>query len=418
MSLEFKEIVPQIQKMGAMLEKLDFDLGDRLRKAFDRFEQASDLEVVRERIEWVRQSSVSGYRGAAPLDITDAEPVNYVAAAPEPPASATLVAADGSQIYPNEQSPVHYFLLNMGALVYHHGSERTPEPFTSPRLFFHKDHVHDKYGRLIRNRAVDDRRTIAEIQYLAERAWACRDEARPLVALYDNRLMFQSAGEQPENAAAFRAYMGALVHLHDAGAVLAGYVDNPLRGERFIRLLYLLSLESEEELHARQHGSPAGDLEGLRDATFFRLLLQPGERSAIMVQNSPRNLEFKERGVNYEIAFFYLNVGSSFTPHIVRVDIPLWVARDARAVNDLHGLLLAQCRIQGRNPYPYVLTRAHELAVVSKDDERKLEELIKTQLRVSTDLPVDSLYFSAKARSKFLLRSDRRRFDTRTITGD
>lgn len=415
MTLEFKELVNQIARMGSMLEKIDFDMGDRMHKAFQRFEQASDLDAVWERIEWVRQSDVSGYRGAAPLDVPGAEPVNHIVPAPEPPPSATLVAADGSQIYPNEQDPIHYFLLNLGALVYHYGSERTPEQFTMPRLFFHKDHVHDKYGRLIRNRSVDDRRTVAEIQFLAERAWDLRAEARPLIALFDNRLMFQSGGEYQENIDLFRQYMAALVHLHDAGAVLAGYIDNPIRGERFIRLLYLLSVGSEEEWRQRQHGSPAGDLEGLRDWQFFRLILEPGERSAIMVQNSPRNLEFKERGVNYEVAFFYLNVGSTFMPQIVRVDLPVWVARSKQSVDELHALLLAQCRMQGRTPYPYVLTRAHELAVVSKDDERKLEELIKAQLRVSTDIPVDSLYASAKSHSKFLLRHDRRRFDTRSV---
>jgi hypothetical protein len=415
MTLEFKELVTQIHKMGSMLDKVDFDLSSRLSKAFERFEQASDLSMVWERIEWVRQSSMSGYRGAAPLDVPDAEPVNAIVPAPPPPASATIVAADGSQIYANEQDPVHYFLLNMGALVYHHGSERTPDPFTMPRLFFHKDHVHDKYGRLIPNRMVDDRRTIAEMQYLAERAWDYRDEARPLVALYDNRLMFQAGADSKQNIRLFRQYMAALVHLRDSGSILAGYVDNPIRGERFIRLLYLLSIGSQDELRERQRGAPAGDLEGLRDWQFFRLVLEPGERSAIMVQNSPRNLEFKQRGENYEIAFFYMNVGSAFTPHIVRVDIPVWVARDRQAVAELHGLLLDQCRMQGRNPYPYALTRAHELATVSRDDERKLEELIKAQLRQMTDIPVDSLYFSAKTRSKFLLKGDRRRFDSRSV---
>lgn len=415
MTLEFKELVAQVARMGSMLEKLDFDLGERLQKAYERFEKASDLDEVWERIEWVRQSSVSGYRGAAPLDVPGAEPINRIVPAPEPPPSATLVAADGSQIYPSERNPVHYFLLNMGALVYHHGSERTPDQFSSPHLYFHKDHVHDRYGRLIGHRIVDDRRTVAEIQYLAEHAWMYRDEARPLVALYDNRLMFHAGTDSQENAQFFKDYMGALVHLHDAGSILAGYIDNPMRGERVIRLLYLLGLESEAELHQRQHGAPAGDLEGLRDAQFFRLILQPGERSAIMVQNSPRNLEFRKRGISYEIAFFYLNVGSPFMPHVVRVDIPVWVARDPQAVHDLHGLLLSQCRMQGRNPYPYALTRAHELAVVSRDDERKLEELIKAQLRLSTDIPVDALYFSAKTQSKYLLRGDRRRFDTRSV---
>src|SRR5690606_22056226 len=115
--------------------------------------------------------------------------------------------------------------------------------------------------------------------------------------------------------------------------------------------LYLLSIGSEDELREHQRGAPAGDLEGLRDWQFFRLVLEPGERSAIMVQNSPRNLEFKQRGENYEIAFFYMNVGSLFMPHIVRVDIPVWVARNKQSVAELHSLLLEQCRMQGRNPY-------------------------------------------------------------------
>ena len=55
----------------------------------------------------------------------------------------------------------------------------------------------------------------------------------------------------------------------------------------------------------------------------------------------------------------------------------MWVARDRQAVSALHGLLLAQCRMQGRNPYPYALTRADELAVVTGRDKRKLDELIK-----------------------------------------
>ena len=117
-----------------------------------------------------------------------------------------------------------------------------------------------------------------------------------------------------------------------------------------------------------------------------------------MVQNSPRNLEFKQRGVNFEIAFFYLNVGSEYQPHVVRVDVPVWVARDHRAVNELHGLLLAQCRMQGRNPYPYVLTRAHELAVVSRATSANWRN---SSRRSSGHRPIfRSIDFSAR-RSKF-----------------
>ena len=171
MSLEFNQVVHQVYKMGAMLEHLDFDLTETIDTARKRFENSGDLERAYERIEWVRSSDISGYRGAAPVDLPDAEPINAVIPEPSMPEQAIVIAADGSQVYPDELAPVHYYLINLGIFVYHHGFEITPEQFTYPDLRFHKDHVHDRYGRLIRNRVVDDRRTVAEMRKLAEEAW-------------------------------------------------------------------------------------------------------------------------------------------------------------------------------------------------------------------------------------------------------
>jgi hypothetical protein len=279
-------------------------------------------------------------------------------------------------------------------------------------LYYHKDHVHDRYGRVVRNRMVDDRRTIAEMHYLAEKAWEQRGGSRPLIALYDNRLMFQSSGDDTENRESFRDYMAALVRIQDAGALLAGYIDNPRLSKRFVQLLYLLSLNDEAEVKEKQRLlAEGGDLDGMHDWQFFKTLLLPGERSAIMVQNSQRNLEFRRKGVSLEIAFFYLNVGSAYQPHIVRVDVPVWVARDPQMVAELHAILLEQCRMQGRNPYPYALTRADELAVVNGRDKLKVDELIKVQIRYTTDLQIDRPEYSAKLRGKELARSDKQRFE-------
>jgi hypothetical protein len=86
----------------------------------------------------------------------------------------------------------------------------------------------------------------------------------------------------------------------------------------------------------------------------------------------------------------------------------MWVARDEEAVNQLHALLQAQCTMQGRNPYPYALTRADELAYVSSKDKAKLEELINLELRRNG---VDPAVGTAKLRGKELARSDRRAYD-------
>ena len=68
-------------------------------------------------------------------------------------------------------------------------------------------------------------------------------------------------------------------------------------------------------------------MEGLTDAMLFAQVLQPGERSAIMIQNSPQNFAYKGRSSegDFEIACFYLNVSNNTLPVIVRIDTPIEV---------------------------------------------------------------------------------------------
>lgn len=406
MALEFNKLVDQLLKLRRMLEEWDFDKSSRLQVAINRFYAATDLDAIHERIRLTRQPEVSGYRGAAPLDPPYHEVICQTFPTPPAPESATLVAADGSQVYPNDQTPLPYFLINTGLFVYHHGDDRRPEAFTLPRLFFHPDHVHDAGGRLLTNRTIDARRTVSEMRELARTAWEQRGEARPLVALYDNHLLFWAHADVTGHLELMRGYLGALVHLHDAGAILAGYVDNPMRSRVVMRLLHLLSLSDDQVRHSDL--SAGGELQGLRDIHLFDAVLEPGERSALMVQNSPRNLLYKKRGVSYEIAFFYLKVSSGYRESIVRVDVPMWVARDKQMVDDLHALLVAQCQLQGRNPYPYALTRADELAYVSSRDKHKLDEMIGLELRTKG---IEPRYFSAKAWGKELARSLKRQHE-------
>ncbi|MCB9450808.1 MAG: DNA double-strand break repair nuclease NurA [Anaerolineaceae bacterium] len=407
MALEFNKVVDQVFKMGRMLDELDFDLGGRLQIAKERFAAADDLDFIHRRVDLTRQPDISGYRGAAPLDAPYHEPINAIFPPPQAiPPSATVIAADGSQIYPNEQTPFHYFLINVGLFIYHHGSEDAPQWFTVPELYFHKDHVRDKSGRLISGRTVDARRTVTEMQQLGKTAWDLRDFPRPLIALYDNHLMFSANADVTNHEYLTNDYHASLVHLHDAGALLAGYVDNPTRSRVVIRLLHLLSLMDEEVY--RTDLSTGGDLEGLRDIHLFDTILKPGERSALMVQNSPRNFKFRQRGVSYEIAYFYLKVSTGFQSSMARVDIPMWVARDKMAVDELHALLVEQCLMQGRNPYPYALTRADELAVVTSRDKAKLDEMIALELRRKG---LDPHPFSAKSWGKELARSSKRAFE-------
>jgi hypothetical protein len=237
LSLEFNKVVDQVYKLGRMLDEIDLNAGNRLDLAIERFYEATDLNFIHDRVEMTRRPDVSGYRGAAPLDAPIHEVVCQTFPSPEIPSGATIIAADGSQIYPAEQSPVHYFLVNIGLFTYHHGADRVPDQYSVPRLFFHKDHVHDPSGRILSNRTIDARRTATEMHELGAKAWELRDEARPLIALYDNHLLFWANEDVTGARQLMQQYHGALVHLHDSGAILAGYVDNPTRSRVMIRSL-------------------------------------------------------------------------------------------------------------------------------------------------------------------------------------
>ncbi|GAB4310184.1 MAG: DNA double-strand break repair nuclease NurA [Phototrophicales bacterium] len=418
MALEFNKLTEQVYKMGAMIEKLDFDMRESLQIAKQRFAAAGDPAEVHKRIQIVRQKNISGYRGAALMDGSN-EPINMIYPAPTPPERATIIAGDGSQIYPNEQAPVHFYLINIGVFVYHHGIDHLPQQITIPTLYFHKDHVHDPHQRIISNRTVDARRTVKEMQTLAQLAWEYKDiyPEAPIIALYDNNLMFWADTEVYGGSRLMQDYHAAMQQLYDVQAngvqtTLAGYVDNP-RGSVVLRLLHLLTLADETAIHANQNIiEQGGDLEGLKDKHLFQAVLAPGDRSAVMVQNSPRNFAYRQHNSSHEIAFFYIKVGSGSSTNIARVDIPVWVARNHQAVEALHGVLLAQSTMQGRNPYPYSLSRADELAYVSSKDKAKLDEMINLELRRKGIEPL--IAGRPKARGKELARSDRTAYEINT----
>jgi len=180
-------------------------------------------------------------------------------------------------------------------------------------------------------------------------------------------------------------YLGWLVNLHDLhanrsahgeSASLLGYVDRPASAF-LISLLHLMGLD-EADVRAPALKSN-GDLEGLTDQVLLFRLLKPGERSALLVQQSPRNKDYHDKGERYEIACFYLNVSSGPPYHLARVELPMWVASDPALVDTAHALVYDQCQLMWR--YPYALTRADELAVVRNQERAQLNELIEIELR-------------------------------------
>lgn len=373
MTLQFEKVEPQVQKMGVALADRSTSIAEQTRLASEWLMKLNDLQAIWRQI-FIARANDAGFRGAGPMD----EPINAAIPLPEMPKQGTVFAADGSQIYPDPHGPAPYWLTNIGVFVYFHNSDMLPEIIVEPQLYFDEREVRDSDGRLIANAAINARRSVYEMQLLASVVTRKADHvARPLLAIYDGPLLGMPMGKEVQNANMLEAdYHEGMDFMLDAGAALCGYVDRP--SSRFVvYTIYLMTLDEDDITRTElAHAT----LEGLYDVDLYKTILGPGERSGLMIQQSPLNKDYKDKyGDHQEIVFFYLNTANQGQdPYLVRVEIPMWMARDKALVNAAHGLIYAQCQITDR--YPYALTRADEIAVVHPSEKRALDEMIAIEL--------------------------------------
>ncbi|MBO9310437.1 MAG: DNA double-strand break repair nuclease NurA [Chloroflexi bacterium] len=372
MALQFDKLEAQIVELGKALAERGQAAAEELRGAIDLLSQLNDLDAIWEQIKIARRND-AGFRGAAPFN----EPINQPIPLPALPPRATLFAADGSQIYPDLHAPAPYWLANIGVFIYHHGTNALPEMISEPQLFFGDEDVRAPDGQLLSAAAINARRTVYELQFLAKVVSERQESVPPLVAMCDGPLLHMPFGKEIPDAKQLEAnYHEAFDFLIDAGAALLGYVDRP--SSRFVLYtLYLMTLPPEEITAANL---ARVRLEGMTDADLYKLLLPCGARSGMMVQQSPLNKDYKDRfSPAHEIIFFYLNTAAhGQAPYLARVEIPQWVARDKELVDAVHALVYDQCQIADR--YPYALTRADEIAAVQPADKRALDERIAIEL--------------------------------------
>ena len=384
MTLELDKLTPDLEKMAiaaAANRQAQLRRAEQLRRLVA--ERATDWAGIRAGLQMAKDKADEKYfRAAAPL--SEDEPLDTPVPPPAPPDQATIIATDGSQIMPDRHAAYLYYLINIGVIVYHHGDGRAPHTHPSPKIFYpnvEEDVTEDEPG--FDKSQVTIARDRAEIEALANFAHAYRGAPGGVLALLDQRLLYwPMVGERGSAETVVKDWTRAIRHIYETGALLAGYIDRP--GKRSV-VTMLQTLLDDPDMDWKGLGKrPVGN--ELTDAGLYATLLGPGERSPVFVDISPANTRFAEESPSIEVCFFYLNAGSSnilldgeLDPlgearAIARVDIPRWVAEDRAAVDAVHSLIYDQCRIL-RN-YPYVLTRADELAVVGRDDETNLGVMI------------------------------------------
>jgi hypothetical protein len=412
MALNLNQLNQQVSQLGDTLGVRAATQRDRLALARRRLEQFSEeYELLRGKVERTRSHGRRrelGWVGAfPPPDDADCRPLARGYDLPPCPPQATLIADDGSQILPDRHAVLPYYLISVGAIVLRQGSGQAPQVEVTQDLHYADDDLYNEDGEIVAGREVNALRDLRAIQELARLAGLHREP--PALAIVDGPLLLwgyqeTQPGAQRKKDENIRAYLHALSQIQHAGAYAAGYIDRP-ENRGLVNLLYLATLDDEA---ISQATLKQFDLAGVRDRDVFARLLEPGQRSALLITQSHINKTYTDKG--HEVWFFYLNVagrragGEPERAAIARVEVPVWVAQDAAALDTVHALLYRQCQVLAAPRYPYVLARADELARIDPGDKHEVERLVQ-RVMMQRGLPALP---SQKEQAKQLTRGRKR----------
>lgn len=375
MSLDYQQIQEQVRQLGESASGRAHVLGQQRLLAQQLLEQWSEkLSQLSDKVEKVVRLHDPSLRCANPA--VGLHPSQYLTASfalPALPGRATVVAADGSQAAVDRHAEVAFCLINVGAVRMHLGIVEPPQTLVHSRLLY-DDELLNPSGSLISDGQIALRRDREERTVLAQLAQV---SDVPVITLTDGPVELWGAKSNGEEAAEFQdqlaAYKAALLELKRRGAIAAGYVDKPA-ANLVVRLLEV-AITPEGELPEIRQLHP---LLGVTDRDLYQNRLQPGERSSIFVMQSQSARMYEGE---LEVHFFYLNVGREGKPWLARVEVPAWVAKAPAQLDALHAVLVDQCRALGTRPYPYLLHRAHETAVVTLEERDRVIQMITLELR-------------------------------------
>lgn len=362
MPLNYLELEPQITQYAQSAVELSREIAGKLEIAIRLIHQcgqkhAEMRELFHNHIETIGDPPRCALLADEPAD-------QSIGCSRDHSANFTLLASDGSQISPGGHDAVSIALVNTSRIRFQPGSGSSPEITHSSRFLF------DEEGQMDLGQISDDlvflRRDMAEMEILAMYGIESGEE---VVALGDGPLELFHQPRQGENFEKyFNNYLDMLKAIRLKDMALAGYTDRP-RAALVVRMLEFPQLDGKCE-----------DLSRLEDQAIFKQLLKSGERSAIFELRSSASQRYQD---DLALYFFYLNIGKEGNPWIARVEIPRWVAEDKNKIDMIHQALIDQCSLMSTRPYPYILHRAHEEAVVRFEEKERLIERLAVELQKS-----------------------------------
>jgi len=299
------------------------------------------------------------------------------AAATAPPRPLTVVATDGSQIFPDRHVEPTCYLLNVSRIAFHYGTDEPPLMQAEPDLRFRArdlDALRAPDGEAalfdLSAEVVSALRDEQELRWLLETARGERRPGRPIVALADGTLirwMLRGMKNRALEDRLLARYLDLLDGFRADGIPVASYVSRPGNTE----LVNLLRFVRREPEFPGLDDDPDASLHGLLDRTVVEETLAVGERSALFVSGSHIQQAYGAEG---QICYFYVRLPEE----VGRVELPAWAAAQPGWVDLLHAVVLDECRKGGG--YPMVLTEAHQRAVIRAPEKALFYRILEREM--------------------------------------
>jgi hypothetical protein len=361
MPVDYRQIQNQVKDLGKQAVVLTRNLKEKRAAAWQLLQSKStDLDALREKVKQAL-SRQPGLRCAIPTN----EPLTTTHPNLEINKPLTLLAADGSQINPSHHDAIEFAVINLSAICF---SPNQPPVETV------QSHLIAGEG-LFSGNGVLNEEMVALLRDVQERQLLLRlaaNQPAPVLALTDGPIeIYGEPKTDPDFERQFSDYLSALRQLAEFKVNIVGYVDKP-GADLVIRLLEL-AISKDNGADQPEKIRP---FIGVTDISLFAELLPPGSRSAVFGLQSRSSAKFTDA---LALHFFYLNTGREGHPSLARVEIPAWVAAQPDQVDLVHAALLQQCQVMGSRPYPYALHRAHEIAVIRKDEKESIASMIANE---------------------------------------
>ncbi len=384
--LDFALLAGQIADFAAYRVEEDRSHADRLARGHASLADcAPEWEALRDR--------AVGIKGGLLRAIPTTSPDGAHACAPRP-TTVTVVATDGSQIFPDRHVEPSCYLLNVGRVAFHYGTLDAPLIQAEPSLRYRQQDLDELQADDdaqaspldVSTEVVSALRDELELSWLFETALAERRSGRPVLAMADGTLirwMLRGMKNRRLETTLLARYVAVLDRFREAGIPVCSYVSRPGNAE-VVNLLRLWRDEPDWE------ASP-DSLRGLHDRHLFERHLDGDHRSAVFLSRSEVLSAYGEHRIG---AFYVRGCGE-----VGRVEMPEWVAQGADEhgpwLDLIHSVVLDQCEKGGG--YPIILQEAHERAVVRAREKEVFYRILARQARRSG---ADAPTYSGKSASK------------------